>query len=100
MIRVLQNIIYMIPDELITDIIINYTQESGVRQLERIIRKLCSKAARTFVEENNISLTLIKKICITYLGPRKFIEDESAKKIKLASPMACMDCIRRRNDQN
>ncbi len=32
----------------------NYTRESGVRQLERIIRKLCSKAARAYVEEEKI----------------------------------------------
>ena len=44
----------LIPDDIINEIIINYTKESGVRQFERIIRKLCSKAARTFVETNQI----------------------------------------------
>ena len=47
-----------IDDDLITDIIVNYTRESGVRQLERVIRKLCSKAARILVEEQSIPLLL------------------------------------------
>lgn len=68
----------IIPDDIITDIIINYTKESGVRQLERIIRKLCSKAARTFVEENRI-ITFDKENLHTYLGSRKFLEDDICK---------------------
>ena len=68
----------IIPDDIITDIILNYTKESGVRQLERIIRKLCSKAARTFVEENRM-ITFNKDNLHTYLGSRKFIEDDICK---------------------
>jgi len=67
-----------IADELLTDIIVNYTKESGVRQLERIIRKLCSKVARTFVEENKIVL-FEKENLQKYLGPRKFVEDDICK---------------------
>jgi ATP-dependent Lon protease len=68
----------LIPDDIITEIIINYTKESGVRQLERIIRKLCSKAARTFVETNQI-ITFDKENLHTYLGSRKFLEDDICK---------------------
>jgi len=68
----------LISDELITDLIINYTKESGVRQLERILRKLCSKAARVFVERNEI-ITFEKDNVQHYLGPRKFLEDELDK---------------------
>ena len=63
-----------ISDDLINDIIVTYTKESGVRQLERLIRKLCSKIARSLAEDN-------KGVCFEsdnlykYLGPRKFIED-------------------------
>ncbi len=62
-------------DEIISDLIENYTREAGVRELERIIKKLCSKAARALVEENKIisfNLDNIEK----YLGPRKFIDSD------------------------
>lgn len=61
--------------KVIEDIIVNYTREAGVRELERLIKKLCSKAARTYVEEQKIisfDLENIEK----YLGPRKFKEDD------------------------
>lgn len=66
-------------DEVISDIIVNYTREAGVRELERLIKKLCSKAARSFVEANNvirITTTNLEK----YLGPRKFKEDSIEEK--------------------
>ena len=65
-----------ITHDILQDIIGSYTRESGVRQLERLIHKLCSKEARSLVESN-------KKISFTqdnienYLGPRKFMEDET-----------------------
>src|ERR1700733_3346339 len=40
----------IIPEGIIQRLISDYTRESGVRQLERLISKLCSKAARTLVE--------------------------------------------------
>jgi ATP-dependent Lon protease len=65
-------------DALILDIINNYTKESGVRQLERIIRKLCSKAARMYVQEDKV-ITFDQDNLHLYLGPRKFLEDELDK---------------------
>lgn len=67
-----------ISDAIINDIIANYTRESGVRQLERIVRKLCSKAARNFVE-NSCTLDFNPDNLHTYLGPRKFTEDDVCK---------------------
>lgn len=67
-----------IGEHILSDIITNYTRESGVRQLERIIRKLCSKAARTFVEEQRIPVFGLQNLD-TYLGPRKFVEDDMQK---------------------
>jgi ATP-dependent Lon protease len=64
-----------IEDELLSDIIVNYTKESGVRQLERVIRKLCSKAARILVEEGKATVFDTSNI-EHYLGPRRFIEEE------------------------
>src|SRR5581483_5675429 len=61
-------------DAVIEDIIVNYTRESGVRELDRMIKKLCSKAARTYVEKNTI-IKIQADNLEKYLGPRKFKED-------------------------
>ncbi len=63
-------------DEVIQDLIMNYTRESGVRQLERIIKKLGSKVARTLVEKNE-KLSFTVGNIENYLGPRKFMDDET-----------------------
>lgn len=56
------------------DIIYNYTKEAGVRQFERIIRKLCSKAARALVEEKKL-IEFTQDNIESYLGPRRFAEE-------------------------
>ncbi len=67
-----------ISDAVLQELIANYTRESGVRQLERIIRTLCSKAARILVEKNKL-ISFVPSNIESYLGPRKFIEEESNK---------------------
>ncbi len=57
------------------DLIHKFTRESGVRQMERTVRKLLTKAARAFVEEKKIP-TFTQTNLEKYLGPRKFLEDE------------------------
>lgn len=59
-----------IPDDVLQDIIINYTIEAGVRQLDRIIRTLCSKLTRS-IAENNTVISFSKDNIEQYLGPRK-----------------------------
>ncbi len=63
-------------DDLISDIIISYTRESGVRELDRLIKKLCSKAARSLVE-SNVLITFEPEKIEGYLGPRKYIQMET-----------------------
>lgn len=65
-----------IDESVLKALIDNYTRESGVRQLERLIHKLCSKIVRIYVEKNKIILPTIQDLS-TYLGPQKFIDDES-----------------------
>jgi ATP-dependent Lon protease len=65
-------------DDVMKDLITNFTRESGVRQLERLIKKLCSKAARCLVEEDRI-VSFSPENLEQYLGPRRFIEDEANK---------------------
>lgn len=62
-------------DAVLQDMIMNYTRESGVRQLERLIKKLCSKTARHLVEHEQL-ITIESSSIEQYLGPRRFIEDD------------------------
>ncbi len=62
--------------DLIADIIASYTRESGVRELDRLVRKLCSKAARSLVETNEV-ITFTPDNIERYLGPRKFLSMDS-----------------------
>jgi ATP-dependent Lon protease len=61
-------------DDIIAELITGYTREAGVRELERMIRKLCSKAARSLVQQSTVP-EFHPVSLNTYLGPRKFIED-------------------------
>ncbi len=62
-------------DAVLFDIISNYTRESGVRQCERLIRKLCSKVARSLVETESVCTFDVENLP-NYLGPRRFVEDD------------------------
>lgn len=57
-------------DEIIREIIANYTKESGVRQLERTIHKLCAKFARHLVEEKQVAHFSINNLS-DFLGSRR-----------------------------
>lgn len=56
-----------ISTDVICSLITSYTRESGVRQLERTIHKLCSKFARHLVEENK-NVTFTSQNLANYLG--------------------------------
>lgn len=62
-------------DGVILDIIENYTHEAGVRELERQIKKLCSKLTRAFVETGTIPSVTCETL-ERHLGARRFIADE------------------------
>lgn len=64
-------------DEVLENLINGYTQEAGVRNLERLIRKLCSKAARTLVEKKE-SLIFLPETLSKHLGPRKIIDFDNS----------------------
>lgn len=58
-----------------------YTREAGVRNLERLIASVCRKAAVTIVsKEDTKRLSVTAKNLSTYLGPRKFRDDELTRK--------------------
>jgi ATP-dependent Lon protease len=68
----------IIPESLIQKIIVDYTKESGVRQLERLIQKLCSKVARTLVEKQSFDGFTDANL-EQFLGPCRFIDDGANK---------------------
>ncbi len=60
-------------DELLGDLVQSYTRESGVRELDRLLKKLCSKAARSLVETSEL-ISFDTDNLVKYLGPRKFLQ--------------------------
>lgn len=71
----LENQPVKLSDAVLHNIITMYTRESGVRQCERLVRKLCSKIARTLVETKKL-VTIDNKNIERFLGPRKFLADD------------------------
>lgn len=61
-------------DEILSMIILNYTLEAGVRDLDRCIKRLFSKLARVFVEKGEIP-DLTKESLEDYLGAPKYLDD-------------------------
>lgn len=65
-----------IDDEVIKFIISRYTRESGVRQLERTIAKLCRKVVKEMVGNPDMEpINLNREKVVEYLGTEKFKED-------------------------
>ncbi len=73
-----------IDDKALYEIIDSYTREAGVRGLERLIAKICRKAARIIAEgmaENGKAgkVTVTLKNLEEFLGHKKFLGDEVSK---------------------
>lgn len=73
-----------IDDKSLYEIIDSYTREAGVRGLERLIAKICRKAARIIAEgmaENGKAgkVTVTLKNLEEFLGHQKFLGDEVSK---------------------
>ena len=63
-------------DEAIEEIILYYTHEAGVRQLERTIAELCRKAAKRLVDSDKKRRIVITKDNLKdFLGPRKLLPE-------------------------
>lgn len=64
-------------DDAIREIICCYTRESGVRNLERELAKLCRKCAMCFVSEpEKKRINITGSTLEVYLGVRKFLPDK------------------------
>lgn len=80
-----------LPNDMILFIIRHYTRESGVRNLERTIGKICRKVATEVVKKgSDYSVEISEKLLKDYLGPIKFKygETEQSNEIGLANGLA------------
>ncbi len=68
-----------IDDKAVYEIIDSYTREAGVRGLERLIAKLCRKAARVIAEGEKTKVTVNLKNIEELLGHKKYLGDEVSK---------------------
>ncbi len=61
-----------ISDKALAEIISAYTKEAGVRQLERLIGKICRKSALLMKEEGKKKISVTAKNLPDFLGKKKF----------------------------
>lgn len=71
----LKNDDVVLTDEVLSDLVTNYTREAGVRQLDRLLHILCSKTARSIVEKN-CRIDFTTNTIENHIGPRKFLGDD------------------------
>jgi len=64
----------------IQKIIVEYTREAGVRNVEREIGNICRKVARHFAEGNKTPVKVTVDKVEKFLGPPKFFEETTEKK--------------------
>lgn len=76
---------FKIEDEAVEKLITAYTREAGVRNLERMIGKLCQKAARNIVLGDAKSLRVKTSMLTTLLGPEKYREEQKRLEDKVGS---------------
>ncbi len=65
-----------INDKALRLMIDGYTKEAGVRQLERIVAKICRKSAVRFVKADETVISVTEKNLSDFLGQVKFKPDE------------------------
>jgi ATP-dependent Lon protease len=71
---------FEISDQAILQIISQYTQEAGLRNLERELASLCRKVAKRWAEGKKEKVKIQAKGLQRFLGPPPFLPDEEQKK--------------------
>lgn len=69
-----------IDDSAIHDIILHYTKEAGVRNLERFIASLCRKSAKKIASEEAKKVTIKSANLKDFLGIYKYLDDLKSDK--------------------
>ncbi len=70
---------FSISDNCVRSIILNYTREAGVRNLERIISKAIRKSVIEIVEKDKKSIRIDGRNIEKYIGSKKIIDDDIPK---------------------
>jgi ATP-dependent Lon protease len=68
-----------VSDSALRDAIVKYTRESGLRQLEREVGKICRKVARRVAEGDAEQVKVTAKNLSEFLGPSKIEPEEMLK---------------------
>jgi ATP-dependent Lon protease len=63
-------------DKTLYDVIRSYTRESGLRNLERIIGKICRKIAKGIAEGKEAPKAITSKLVEKFLGPATYLAEE------------------------
>ncbi len=63
------------PKKMIESIIMNYTRESGVRELDKTLAKICRSIARRIAFNENFDKKLNEDLLYEILGPVKYLND-------------------------
>ncbi len=66
--------------EVLREIIVHYTQEAGLRNLEREIGALCRKIARRIAEGETGPFTITRANLHKYLGPPRYLPEKELEK--------------------
>ena len=87
----IHNIKLDLDDELIVDIIRNYTIESGVRELERNISKICRKVVTKILREkiSTDDIVINEDTLINYLGKSKHVKTIIDPKVGVVNGLSC-----------
>ena len=87
----IHNIKLDLDDELIVDIIRNYTIESGVRELERNISKICRKVVTKILREkiSTDDIVINEDTLINYLGKSKHVKTIIEQKVGVVNGLSC-----------
>jgi ATP-dependent Lon protease len=83
---------FKITDEMLKSIIADYTKESGVRQIERVIAKLMRKAIQKILNTNVKSVSITENIVKEWMGNTKYkkttLDPKSKDSIGIATGLA------------
>ena len=72
--------VLQVSDKAILQIISQYTQEAGLRNLERELASICRKVARRVAEGEKRRIIITAKNLHRFLGPPSFLPDEEQKR--------------------
>lgn len=73
---------FSISDKVIERVIKAYTREAGVRELERLIGKICRRAVKEILEDKKTVRVTLQNYT-RFLGREKFIDDHISKEEKI-----------------